>query len=300
MPWAKPPVVCEKEDAHRWPDGRWDDAADEDCAFCSVLMQYLAEHPGAAPATLEEAEAIRAAAGLGPLGPASSADTIRGCQARYSWAPTQIPAGSDVLLSAFAQPGVSAAVSGKPSSCSTGNPFKRWLPTYLGGHKVYVSRIDDTERLWLQDPEGPKTGYSGEWVTRANLIEFVRGGTSHTIAKVAEVTDVLVINDTTPKIVTSKTGAVYYDPGSGAVVTKESLVSRTVPSPYGSGTYRLVSINTGGSPKLLGVKPGDPAVTIADTPPTVATEQQLAAARSLGFNDGKTKAAQAAAAVTEA
>src|SRR5260221_6192592 len=99
MSYYLPPLVTEHEDAHYWPNGQYDDAADEDCVFCSGLMQILAQFPDLAPATLYEAERIREAAGLGPTGPAGSGKLIKGITVRYgaSDAPTEIPAGFTAL-----------------------------------------------------------------------------------------------------------------------------------------------------------------------------------------------------------
>jgi hypothetical protein len=264
--WVKPPHVCEKEDVHQWPDGRWDDAKDEDCVWAAGLMQYLALHPGAAPATLTEAEALRADAGIGPAGGSTSANLVTGTTKRYGWAPTIIPPGFSVLWSSL-RPGMGATASGKPSDCSVGNPFKRFLSTYTGGHRVFIERLNDTDNVWLMDPEGPKTGYTGQWASKAHLAEFVKNGSSHTIAQLAEVGEVLTITDQTPKLVTTKDGAVYYDPTSGAVVTKAGS-TQTRTSPYATAIGRCVVVHRSATntDQLLAVKSGDPAVAIAPAP----------------------------------
>lgn len=267
MSFIRPPFVSEREDAHYWPNGAYDGPADEDCVFCSGLMQYLAHKPGAAPATLYEAERIRQAAGLGPSGPANSDALIDGTTKRYGWAPTKIPSGFSVLWSAFAQPGVSATASGKLSNFPTGHRLRRFIPTWTGGHRVYVAKMDDEDRVWWMDPEGPKTGYSGEWVTKAELQTFVNGGLSHTLATVATEDGVLTITDQTPKLVTTKDGAVYYDPASGATVTK-AYSTQVRSSPYATAVGRCVVVHRSASntDQLLAVKSSDANVTIADVP----------------------------------
>lgn len=288
MTWLRPPHISERENAHISPGGQYDDAADEDCLFCSGLSQYLGAHPGAAPATHDEAERLRLAAGLKPTGPANSLDLVRGTKARYGFEPTIIASGVDSLKQ-FLKPGMSATVSGKLSNFPKGHRLRRFYPYYLEGHRVRVDNMG--AYLWWDDPGAPD-GYTGEKVTWAEIATFVKGGASHTIAPLAEDGEVLPITDTTTKVVTATTGAVYYDPASGAVVTKESLPKRVVTSYYGSNGYRLVSIPTGGTVKLLGVKPNDAKVTITDAPPP-PSEQQLAAARALGFAQGKEKATKA-------
>lgn len=167
----KPPLVTEHEDVHYWPDHEYDDAADEDCLFCSILMQYLAGHPGAAPATLFEAELIRHAAGLHPSGGASTEDGIRGVGARYDWTPAKI-AGFDALWPAFTV-GVAATISGIPTNAPAGSPIRHWLPNYAKGHRIFALRLDTSERAWIMDPEGKADGtYKGEWCPKADLAAF--------------------------------------------------------------------------------------------------------------------------------
>lgn len=83
------------------------------------------------------------------------------------------------------------------------------------------------------------------------------------------------ITDQSPKSVTAKAGAVYYDPGTHAVVTRESLATRTVLSAYASGIYRVVPIPTGGTTKLLGVRTDDANVTVSAVPAPVQLKPGL-------------------------
>lgn len=208
--WVRLPFISEKEDAHRWPDGQWDDAADDDCVPTSGLGQYLGAKPGKAPATHFEAERIRQDAGVAPTGPMSSDDLIRGTTKRYGWAATKIAAGFTALRAALV-PGTSATVSGKPSNFPTGHRLRRFLPTFTAGHRVLVGNYGDY--LWWIDPEGtPVDTYRGEKVTWAEIQTFVAGGSSHTVAAMAEATEPMVtISDRAPKSLDWQAGVQFYD-----------------------------------------------------------------------------------------
>lgn len=182
---VKPPLVTEHEAAHYWPDGEYDGPEDEDCLFCSLLSQYLGVHPGAAPATLYEAELIRHEAGLHPSGGATTDDGIRGLQARYGWAPAKV-AGWAAAEEALKVVGASVALSGIPTNAPSGSPIRHWLPNYAKGHRIHVYR-KDTGLPWLLDPEAP-VGYAGERVSWSDLAAFAKDpARTHTVATLKRV-----------------------------------------------------------------------------------------------------------------
>lgn len=288
MTFVKPPHVSEREEAHTWPGGAYDGPADEDCVWCSGIMLRLASQPGSCPATLYEAERLRQDAGLGPSGGANANDLLRGYAKRYGWTEPHVVSNSPTALWAALQPGMGAAALGKLSYFPAGHRLRRFIPTWTGGHAVFVARLDGTDRVWWMDPEGPLTGYSGEWATKAELATFVGTYTNHVVAPLALEDELIPITDSTPKLVTTRAGAVYYDPATGAVVSK-AVAENTRPSAYASGPYRAVVITRStGVQQLVGVKStGDAAVTITAVPDPVA------AARAAGYAEAKTRAAAA-------
>ncbi|HXG40207.1 MAG TPA: hypothetical protein VNJ28_04620, partial [Candidatus Limnocylindrales bacterium] len=89
--------VSERETAHRWPDGRLDDRAWEDCRFdAGVELLRAAGHD--VPPTHAEAEAIRADSGLPPTGGSRPDDLARGVRRRYGVdLPAWIGGGPEVV-----------------------------------------------------------------------------------------------------------------------------------------------------------------------------------------------------------
>jgi|GEM_PF-4360533 hypothetical protein len=287
--WALPPFVCEKEPG-----------TDDDCVFCTGVAEKLAHDPGSVPATLAEAEAIRAAAGI-PAGPAGSDDLIRGCNARYGWAPTLVAPGFTALWAAL-QPGVCAGASGDPAD-APGTPFARFVTERIG-HRVFVGRYDTTDRVWLIDPEGPADGtYHGQWATKADLALFVKNGNSHTVTTMAREddmkigkivgTDYKAINgilraapDTTlPAIVKLAAGAIVRS--IAQVGVPGSLYAWCMTEYNGAPAYLVAKkIADGSTPDWAPVVPLDPAVDagLSDyiarkpAPSTGATPEQVAAA----------------------
>jgi len=162
--WILPPLCTEHEPG-----------PDDDCVFCSGIMQLLARWPGRCPATLTEAEAVRAAAKLADGAGAGTTDLIRGITARYGagYAPTSVtgwPAAWAALT-----PGHSATISGIPTNVPATSPIRRWVGDFPHGHRIAGFRRDTTARLWIMDPEGPADGsYKGEWCSEADLALFAK------------------------------------------------------------------------------------------------------------------------------
>jgi hypothetical protein len=96
----------------------------------------------------------------------------------------------------------------------------------------------------------------------------------------------LVITSTTPKVVSLPAGAQLVNP-DGTALVKVSLAQKAA-SPYeakvGTAIHRVISINTGGTPKLALVRSS--AVTMTD--PDVIDAADLAAAKAAGITEGTT------------
>jgi len=163
--------VSEREVAHRWPDGRYDNVAWEDCAWCVALMfaRLLGKNP---PATHAEAEALRAQAGEDTWSGSSVADVRLGLSRRYRLA-VNPPVYGFTALWAKLKPGTAASVSGLLGVFPRGSRLRRHA-AFGGTHQWLVMRLDDGNRVLVFDPLAPK-GHKGDWVTAAELKRFVDG-----------------------------------------------------------------------------------------------------------------------------
>lgn len=163
MSWINPPLVSEREKG-----------IDEDCVPCSALMLVLAHHPRLAPATLAEAERLRAAAGYGPNGGTSVEQIALGVRKRYGLSPRIMTAFS-ALWSAL-KPGNGAFVIIRPDRFPLNHPFRLYNRNFHGLHCVYVGRKGIRRRVWMIDPEGPRNaGYTGAWVSKSDLAKAFVG-----------------------------------------------------------------------------------------------------------------------------
>jgi hypothetical protein len=212
----RPPFVSEREGSHTFPTGVHDGPADEDCVFAAGLMQAEAMTGNRLPATLEEAERIRAAAGLGPDGPSNSDDLIRGMRARYGFAPRKIAGFAAFDFDDFWNqlgPGMCATVGGKISNFPAGHNLARFLPNFDGGHRVYVQRETAADAVWWMDPEGrPVATYAGDPATKHDLRTFMHGGSGATIDRIGRLREPMVrITSDVPIQVTTHAGAQYLD-----------------------------------------------------------------------------------------
>jgi len=152
----------------------------DECGPCSGIMlanSYAGAniHPG----TEAECDAIRELGGLPESGAVSAYQLRNGINARYD-----IPVA---IVETFAlvwpklKPGVGAVVVGHLSNFPSGHRLRRGQFSYTGGHDVYVQREGPEERVWWIDPLiAPGTGYTGEWVTKAELATFLSTSTGDT------------------------------------------------------------------------------------------------------------------------
>jgi hypothetical protein len=289
MPIARPPFVSEREGSHTFPTGEHDGPADEDCVFAAGLMQAEAMTGNRMPATLEEAERIRAAAGLGPDGPSNSDDLIRGMKARYGFAPQKIAGFGAFDFDAFwgqLAPGTCATAGGRISNFPAGHHLARFLPNFDKGHRVYVQRESTADVVWWMDPEGqPIATYAGDPASKDDLRTFMRGGSGATIDRIGRLSEPMVrITSDVPVQVTTHAGAQYLDL-NGNEVSKAIQTSVRV-SPWAIeiaghvGDFRLLKIHRQSLnvDQLLVVRP-DPAgqlVQFGPVPGAIGTAPESA------------------------
>jgi len=169
---AKHVHVTERESAHRWPNGRYDDGAWEDCTFVSGLELARICHNTAIPATHYEEERLRQAAGKGPLGGSNANDLMLGYARRYGWHPAAPLSGFPALWAALT-PGRAAMSQGGMGAFPWYHRLRRWDRGFSGRHAVFIARVDATDRVWWCDPLAPVGTYQGEWVTKAELKKYV-------------------------------------------------------------------------------------------------------------------------------
>lgn len=193
---ASPPMVSraqhshvtERESAHRWPNGAYDDSAWEDCTFMSGLELHRLTRNKNTAATHYEGERLRQAAGVSPRGGSNMDDLKRGIRRRYGY-DTMQPFGTFATLWRLLTPGRAAAAQGRMGAFPRGHRLRRWQPGFIGKHCVLVVRCDSTDRVWWCDPLAPGgTTYQGEWVTKAELKRYVDAitaeGGRHIVANV--------------------------------------------------------------------------------------------------------------------
>jgi hypothetical protein len=222
--------ISERESAHYWPDGRYDDARWEDCAFDTAVEWARVTHDSNIPATHVEAEALRAASGLGPSGGATIDRVRAGLQARYGFAGTK--AVGFAALWAALKPGTAACVQGSMGAFPLGHRLRRFLPSFAGIHQVTAFRLDATDRVWWCDPLAPAGTYNGEWVSKAELAAYVNGfaGNGHAVAPIME--DAVITIETTmfpegPRRFSIAAGKTVhgYSPASSTPVKTQTFVS---------------------------------------------------------------------------
>lgn len=190
--------VSERESAHHWPDGRFDDAAWEDCQVCAGVMQARLAHDLDIPPLHREAEALRADEGEDPHGGTGTDDLIRGFRVRYGFTAGQKVAGSSGLITAL-KPNMVAIVQGWMGAFGSDHRLRRWQRSFYQAHGTMVARfgpgIDD---LWWDDPLAPTGGYQGEKITRDELRRFVDALATHftPLALVAPITARIALPDT--------------------------------------------------------------------------------------------------------
>ena len=239
--------ISERESGHYWPDGRYDDARWEDCAFDTAVEWARVTHDSKIPATHVEAEALRAASGLGPSGGATIDRVRQGLTARYGFAGTKA-VGFTALWAALV-PGTAACVQGSMGAFPLGHSLRRHLPSFAGIHQVTAFRLDATDRVWWCDPLGPAGTYNGEWVSKAQLAAYVNAfaANGHTVAPLQE--DSVTTIELTPfpegpRLFSIAAGATVhgYSPGSSTPVKTQTFPTGSSASAKGIAVITQVPI----------------------------------------------------------
>jgi len=239
--------ISEREGAHYWPDGRYDDALWEDCAFDTAVEWARVVRNPAIPATHVEAEALRADAGLGPSGGATI-DVVRaGLGKRYGFSGTKA-VGFAALWAALV-PGTAACVQGRMGAFPAGHTLRRHLPSFTGIHQVTAFRLDATDRVWWCDPLGPAGTYNGEWVSKYNLALYVNAfaANGHTVAPLQEdsVTTIeLTLFPEGPRLFSIAPGATVhgYSPTSATPVKTQTFATGSSASAKGVAVISQVPL----------------------------------------------------------
>jgi hypothetical protein len=190
--------VSERESAHFWPDGRFDDKGWEDCLWVAAVEVARLCFSPAIPATHKEAEALRADSGEPPDGGSNTTNLRDGIKKRYRWTEGFGVVTGFAELWAALVPGTAAVVAGSFAGFPYGHPLRRWDPTYIGGHAVTAIRVDDGSAVWWCDGLAPAKDYRGQWVTKAQLERFVNSFAGrHFVAP-------MLSEDAMPALVTNK------------------------------------------------------------------------------------------------
>lgn len=175
--------ISEREVAHYWPDGQWDNAAWEDCTWDSGLMWYRDSYDSSRPSTHYEAERLRQAAGEKPSGGSNPFDFARGVQKRYSKTVVKPITGWSNLKTALGV-GYNALTSGSMGVFPYGHRLRRPQPSFGGAHAVHAAKVDTIARYWVTNPLFAED-HDGEWWTEDELRRYVQGlpGGYHLVAK---------------------------------------------------------------------------------------------------------------------
>lgn len=178
-----PTFNSEREGAHYWPDGRYDDSHWEDCAWNSLGMARDVATGGATRPTHTEMERIRSLV-MGPLGGTTAQQLMAGARIAWGWTPKLIPYNATwATVWASVPVGGAFVLMGRLSMFPVGHRLRRFQPTYTGGHAICGVKEDEAGGRGF-DPLGPLTGYAGERWTAAEFATFyggLRGGGADTI-----------------------------------------------------------------------------------------------------------------------
>lgn len=161
------PTFDHRHVSEREPDGTF-----EDCLWASAV-EVLRWGGLAIPATLQEAEELRAASGEPTTGPSNVGNLRVGAQKKYG-----IDLKAETTWRTYTK-GVGVIALGRLSHFPPGHTLRKWSPNYDGGHAVAVFRLDDQPRWWWCDPLAPAVwegkAWTGQWVSEEQLSTFRKG-----------------------------------------------------------------------------------------------------------------------------
>jgi hypothetical protein len=239
-----------------------------DCTFAAGLEVFRDGFPDgvAIPPTVEEKEALRAAAGLpDDHSGATIAQLIQAGQKRYGLAGGYFVTRdwADVRT-ALLVPGFRLVVQG--SMAKVPASLRRWDPSFTGAHAV-AARGNATAPMWC-DPLAPKGTYAGEPVTISTWQSYFLGlpGAQAFITEVGALTRggpmAFVFEFSRWKVAA---GVPFYDQPNGTAIGKISnattVTSVGVPldrstdgSPGKDFAWRAVLVTSAAMDKVLGQK----------------------------------------------
>lgn len=178
--------ISEREVAHRWPGGAFDNAAWEDCTWDSALMWYRLSYDDSRPSTHYEAERLRQASGEDTHSGSNPFDIVKGIRTRYGREVAKPIQGWSVLRIALGV-GYNGLVSGSMGAFPWGHRLRRPQPGFASWHAVHVAKVDAAPRYWVTNPLFPED-HDGEWWTEDELRRFVQAGERanlwHLVAKI--------------------------------------------------------------------------------------------------------------------
>lgn len=242
--------VTEREGAHRWPDGQYDDSHWEDCTWMSGVEFARATIRTSIPATHAEGELLRDASGESPLGGSNDINLQTGIRRRYGKSLPRI-FGFSTLWAAL-RPGTGAVVAVDMGHFPYGHRLRRFSPSFTGNHRVFVARYDSGDDAWWCDPLAPTgTGYVGERVTKAELRTAVIGTAGQFVSPLlAKPVAAATSGDNVPTILS-------YTPGyKGRVENAAGARVRTAPAKT-AATIRIVPAGKAETWTVVGYAKGE-------------------------------------------
>jgi len=155
-----------------------------DCTPDSTVEWARLCHDKRIAATHAEGDALRTASRTGKTAGMNASDMIVAIKNRYNWTTGFKKVSTFNSLWNELTPGYAAMCQGSMSAFGPDHRLSRYDRNFDGGHAVCIMRLDNTDRVWWCDPEGPATGYNGEWVTKNELLRFVTAfAGAHLVAK---------------------------------------------------------------------------------------------------------------------
>lgn len=202
--------ISEREVAHYWPSGEYDNAAWEDCTWDSFIMYLRMSFRPSIPSTHYEAELARKASGEDTHSGSNPNDLRKAAIARYGiQLPPAITGWSNIRLAL--SPGRNGVISGSMRAFPYGHRLRRPQPGFAGNHAVHAAKIDANPRYWVTNPLFPED-HDGEWWSEDEMRRFVQAGVNLWS----------VVSKTLPK----------------PVVTQPKPPAQTVTVPAGAGFWR--------------------------------------------------------------
>lgn len=188
--------------------------------------------------------------------------------------------------------GRQAAVIGRLDVVPSTHPLRRYGSA--GGHVVLMARLDNSDRVWADNPLAPAGAYQGEWITKSELASFVSNtaGDQAIITPLGaelQETTMKTITDLTPRLIDFAKDTPYYaEDGTTRIGTAGADITDRY-SPFACGAQRAFYVGTPPSARLGLVTPS--AIKPIPAPPappdmTPYSQADLDAAKAAALADG--------------